>query len=973
MEVHHFEELTGTAVWEFDPETNLYHWSEAVYTMLGVNAHSMDLDRSAIVNLIAEDDRFRWEKAFTYTLRGGPDLDIDKRIETQQGKHIWVNARAKLIETEGKKKLIGVYTEVTEEKRRQHTLNLIERVNTYHGYAIVISELIPHGFQSSGISYINEGFTKITGYAYSDVKGKAIDFIVNDLEKRLKITEGKAPVSADSWMETKKGEKRFLRWTFTPFDAEGLILGVGQDITENKSPEMLLEDAAAMARIGSWEADFATKRMYWSPTTQALHETDPDFSPDLMTAHTFYHPDYRDWLAKLGEKSIERKESFEYEAPIITTKGKTQWVRVMANPKIKNGVCIGLYGSIQDIHQRKITELELTESVKELEDYKFAMDQSAILAITDKRGVILDVNQNFCKIAQYSREEIIGKTHRLINSGYHGSAFFRAFWQTISSGKVWKGEIKNKAKDGSYYWVYTTVVPFMDGTGTPNRYLAIRFEITARKEADEKLLSTLREKNTILESIGDAFFAVDHNWMVTYWNNQAESLLSKKREEIEGKVLWEEYAAAVDTVFYTEYHKALETGQPVTFEAHYDPLKLWLEVSAYPNQKGLSIYFRDISPRKKHELSLIESRERFQKVTQATNDAIWDWDIEKDEVFWGKGFKTLFGYKSGTRKISLKTWEDAIHPEDREKVTKALMDAIADAKLKNFRSEYRFIKVDGTYAHVVDQSVVMRDTSGTAKRMVGAISDVTYRKNYEKSLHTLNEQLENRALELERSNAELEQFAFVASHDLQEPLRMIASFLQQLEKKYASQLDDKAKQYIDFASGGAKRMKEIIADLLAFSRSGRVQVEREPVDLNQLINSYKQLRSQLIKDKKAALEYRDLPVIKSFPALVTQIFHNILDNALKYTKEDVPPRIEVTAKREDTHWVFSISDNGIGIKDEYFDKIFEIFQRLHNRNEYSGTGMGLAIVKKNIEQLKGEVWLESTLNTGTTFSFKIPR
>lgn len=973
MDLKHFEELTQTAVWELDIETGYFHWSDRVFEMLGELPRAFQINQGTLQNRIFEDDRFRWQKALDLTLKGGPEINLDKRLLKSSGDIIWVNVRAKLHGSEEKKKLVGVYTDVNDEKQRQRNLHLLERVNANVEYAIVILETMHGKYHDSGIAYINQGFSKITGYAFSEAKGQALDILVENTKIRRKVLQGKEPVTIDCAMKTKQGAHCKIRWSFTPLEAEGLVLGLGLDITNQKSPEMLLEDAASAARIGSWEADFVTQKIYWSPTTYELHEMESGYIPDIKTANTFYHPDYRDRIAKMSENAVKKSKAFEYEAPIITAEGNSRWVKVMAMPKVKEGACIGLYGSIQDIHQRKVVELELQQSVKELEDYKFAMDQSAILAITDAKGVIIDVNQNFCKIAQYERDEIIGKTHRLINSGYHGSAFFREFWQTISSGKVWKGEIKNKAKDGSYYWVYTTVVPFLGASGKPIRYLAIRFDITSRKVADQNLLNTLREKNTILESIGDAFFAVDYNWVVTYWNKQAEKILGRNRSEIEGKVLWDVYADAVDTIFYTEYHKAVETGQQTSFEAYYEPLQLWLYVSAYPSEKGLSIYFRDISMRKKYEISLLESRERFQKVTQATNDAIWDWDLDKGEVFWGKGFKTLFGYRSGIRKVASKTWTSAIHPDDRENTVKSLETAIDNLKQKNYLAEYRFQKSDGAYAYVTDRSVIIRDTEGKAKRLVGAVSDITIRKEHEESLRKLNLQLERRAAELERSNAELEQFAFVASHDLQEPLRMITSFLQQLEKKYTSQLDDKAMQYIGFASSGAKRMKEIIADLLAFSRSGRFDSDLDEVNLNEVMNSYKLLRDQLIKEKKAEISYENLPVIKTTQAPLIQILHNILDNALKYCKSNVPPCINVSVKDENNYWLFAVADNGIGIRKEYFQKIFVIFQRLHNRDEYSGTGMGLAIVKKNIDQLGGEIWLESEVGVGTTFSFKIPK
>jgi light-regulated signal transduction histidine kinase (bacteriophytochrome) len=240
-------------------------------------------------------------------------------------------------------------------------------------------------------------------------------------------------------------------------------------------------------------------------------------------------------------------------------------------------------------------------------------------------------------------------------------------------------------------------------------------------------------------------------------------------------------------------------------------------------------------------------------------------------------------------------------------------------------------------------------------------------------LAILNKILEIRAQELSNSNKELEQFAYVASHDLQEPLRMVNNFLTQLEKKYADQLDDKAKQYIYFAVDGAKRMRTIILDILEFSRIGKYDEPMKLVDLNQVVDEVCKVLNNTITEKNAEIEYDNLPFLNTYQIPVQQVFMNLIGNSLKYCKLDVNPRIKITCTESDEFWKLAVSDNGIGIEEEYFDKVFEIFQRLHSKGEYSGTGVGLAIVKKTIENLGGEIWLESKIDVGTTFYFTLPK
>ena len=228
--------------------------------------------------------------------------------------------------------------------------------------------------------------------------------------------------------------------------------------------------------------------------------------------------------------------------------------------------------------------------------------------------------------------------------------------------------------------------------------------------------------------------------------------------------------------------------------------------------------------------------------------------------------------------------------------------------------------------------------------------------------------------ELALSNSELEQFAFVASHDLQEPLRMITSFLSQLEKRYGDLLDDRAKKYIYFASDGARRMRNIILDLLEFSRVGRTTEDKQTVSLDALLDEVVGLNRKLIQERKAKVHWdRGLPDLYTFKSPLRLVFQNLINNGLKYQPKGGVPLIYITAEEKEESWHFTVADNGIGIDPEYFDKIFTIFQRLHNKEEYSGTGVGLAICKKIIENLDGEIWVTSELGKGSEFHFLLPK
>ncbi|MEX2588827.1 MAG: ATP-binding protein, partial [Chitinophagales bacterium] len=376
---------------------------------------------------------------------------------------------------------------------------------------------------------------------------------------------------------------------------------------------------------------------------------------------------------------------------------------------------------------------------------------------------------------------------------------------------------------------------------------------------------------------------------------------------------------------------------------------------------------------KEADIRLLQANERFEKVTQATNDAIWDWNIKDDTLYWGGGFTKLFGYEVSKITPSLESWTEHIYPDDRDRVVQSIHEAIEDSEQTNWVAEYSYRKSDGTFAKVIDRGIVIRNVDGKPMRMVGAMTDITEQKNHEKQLLELNESLQNYAKDLERSNEELESFAFITSHDLQEPLRMISSFMDQLKRKYGDQLDEKALQYIHYASDGAKRMKRIILDLLEYSRAAKPIDSLEEVDLNEILSEFKQLRRKVISEKAASISSVELPTVTTYKAGIAQVFNSLLDNAIKYAEEGKAPQIEINAIEKEAEWEFSIKDNGIGIDSEFFEKIFLIFQRLHNRDQYAGTGIGLSIAKRHVEFLGGKIWLKSELGKGATFYFSIPK
>lgn len=484
----------------------------------------------------------------------------------------------------------------------------------------------------------------------------------------------------------------------------------------------------------------------------------------------------------------------------------------------------------------------------------------------------------------------------------------------------------------------------------------------------------------LLEHLSDGFFAIANDFTVLYLNLQAEKIWNIKRAEIIGKNLWDYFDKNKFDNIYDFYVDAIKTNTTKCIDIFSERLQLWYEVTAYPFNVGLSVYFKDITERR----IAIERESLLASIINSSEDAIISKTLDGIITSWNKGAELIFGYTDEEaigKSIGLIIPSELFMAEEPNIVSQIKNGThIKHYETIRLTKKKQFIDVSLTVSpiknangQVIGASKIVRNI--TDKKLTDVLlkqQNLALTKSANE-LAELNAILEQKAKSLAASNAELEQFAYVASHDLQEPLRMITSFLTQLNNKYADSFDERGKKYIDFAVDGARRMRQIILDLLEFSRVGRMENAVELVNTMVLVDSVKVLYAKELEDKKGILNYKNLPELNVSAIPLRQVFQNLIGNALKYCKPNVAPIITITATASDNYWQFSISDNGIGIEEEYFDKIFIIFQRLHTKEAYPGTGMGLAITKKIIDSLGGNIWLTSTENIGSTFYFTIPQ
>lgn len=952
--------------WEIDVLKNELIWSDAVHQIYDTDPESFKPELEKVIQFFRQDYVDFVTSVVSNAIEKGISFDEEAALISAKGHQKWVRAIGKAEMFDGKcVRVSGSFQDITHIKTTQ--LRLESLTNDLPGVTFQYY-IFPDG--TDKVTGVSRASNEIWGVTPEDCerdidliwvqirRGGDFDEVVESIRKSI---ENKTQWHSRFRIIRDNGEVRFQEGFGSPhFLPDGTVMYNSMifDITDEKKATLLNEQTAKMAVVGSWELllkEMNDDAMYWSPVVKEILEVGDDFKPTLSNGMYFYAESDKSKIETCVYDLIEKGIPFDDEFRVRTAKGKLKWVRCIGNGDFFEGECIRIYGSTQDITERKNLDERLNEILRSITDGFYAIDENWNFTFFNKEA------ENLLK--RQSRD-LIGKNIWEEFPEAKGTDLQTLYEQVSSSGIAQSFDYYYPG-DGCWYEV--NAYPSSGG-------IASYFKnIDEKRRASEDLKKAFDEKNRILESIGDAFFAVDNNWIVTYWNNVAQYVLGKPKEQILGKNLWVEYADAIDSDFYREYHRAKETGEVVSFEEYYPTLKKWFEVTAYPSDNGLSVYFKDITMRKETDIQILQANERFEKVTQATTDAIWDWDIENDTFYRGEGFEKLFGYKVNRTLHDRDFWKDSFHPDDLPQMMKSLEGAIVDETKDLWQMEYRIIHSGGEIKTVVDKGMIIRNEQRKAIRMVGAITDISERKRYESELQELNESLKKYAHNLELTNEQLEQFAYIASHDLQEPLRMIYSFLNQLQRKYHDQLDEKAQQYIFFATDGAKRMKQIILDLLEYSRAGKQNETTEFIDLNLLMEEFILLRRKIIEEKNVKIEFVDLPKVKCYKAPLIQTIHCLMDNAIKYTRDNVQPSVQVLVTENTKNWIVQIKDIGIGIEPQFFDKIFIIFQRLHNRDEYGGTGIGLSIAKKNVESWGGKIWLESTPGEGSSFYFTIKK
>lgn len=499
------------------------------------------------------------------------------------------------------------------------------------------------------------------------------------------------------------------------------------------------------------------------------------------------------------------------------------------------------------------------------------------------------------------------------------------------------------------------------------RAAALRLEIDERRRAQsalERVAATERLFLAVVESSEDAIVTKTLDGTITAWNPGAERMFGYAAKEVIGKSI--ELLMPADRrdeeqriLAQLRRGERIQQYETVRMRKNREEIAVSLSISplraASGEIVGAAKIARDVTERHAAE-------ETFRMAVEASPSGMLMVDEAGRVILANREAERLFGY-------------------DRAELIDRSVDMLVPAAARGEHALHRaaFMLKPERRAMAIGRRLFGQRKDGScfpievglnpierrgAPRVLAAVTDITERQRAE-------EALTRQTQELQRSNAELEQFAYVASHDLREPLRMVASYTELLADRYRGSLDERADKYIDYAVEGAKRMQQLVDDLLTFSRVGSQGRPLEPVDAAAVTRRVIRSLQATIAETGAGVECGDLPTVLADEIQLEQVLQNLLSNALKFHAEDRAPHVRVDAVPEDGQWVFSVADNGIGIEEQYAQRIFQIFQRLHGRREYEGSGIGLTIAKKIVERHGGAIWFTSVPGRGTTFCFSL--
>lgn len=977
------------------------------------------------------DETIKLQKLFEKAFTTG---EIPKHIEfkslKKDGKEWWVSASIKSIEDENGS-FNGFVAQLFDISKHKETEEKLKKANAYHRGLLESSldPLVTIGADGK-ITDVNSATEDVTGYSRKQLMGTDFsDYFTNPEKARngyeRVFNEG---IVKDYELEIKhkNGVITLVSYNASVYkDENEKIIGVfaaARDITKRKVAENALKaahdnleikvkertkeledayksaknmeeqliEAQQTAHIGSWNIDLKNNKFWISEEIFNILGIIPfvyeSIKDDFISAYdtflkTIIHPDDQKYIDKLFNELITTGKANCTDLRIIRPDGVVRIIHGNYNLILdENKNPIRAHGTIQDITERKNAEEELKMS----EAYYRTIFENTGTAtfIVEEDSTISLVNEECEKISGYSKEEIEGnkKWSEFVYSSYIPKMEEYHNMRRSNSESVLRNYEFEFIDRYSNIKNVTATVAMVPGT---KKSLISLIDITHQKITENDLRKSETQLRIAMDlakivsweyDIKSEMFTFDNHFYVLYGTTEGkerETLMSsgeyaqkfippEEVPHIRGEIAHALKATDPD------YSGNIE-GTVIRADGERRNINIRFGIVKDENGKTIKIYGanQDITELKKSEYELIRSNERFKAVMDSLDAVVYVTDMDTFEVlFVNKYSRELFGNIEGKKCWkSMQTGQTGPCPFCTNKWLLDKNGNPKDVYVWEFQNT-----ITKRWYECRDSAI--KWINGRLVRMEVA-TDITERKKLELKSIERSKILKNLVDELKRSNEELEQFAYITSHDLQEPLRTVASFTQLLQRRYKGKLDEDADDFMEYMVEASVRMKKMIQGLLNYSRIGKEENELKPVNLENVFNIVLSHLKLKIEENDALITHDAMPVVTGNSQLLVQLLQNLISNAIKFKNPDTALKINISVAKADDKYVICVEDNGIGIEPQYTDQIFKVFKRLHTIDEYKGVGIGLAICKRVVEFHGGEIWVESELNKGSKFCFTL--
>jgi PAS domain S-box-containing protein len=910
----------------------------------------------------------------------------------EDGKTEWT-AGEKLIMKEAAQIVSNIIQQKRAEKKLEDSERLYREVFNNANDAIVMLELITNPGEEPKFHLLdfNDMTCRIFELNRKEMEEIKIRELVdtNGMErvrKTVAAVYGGAVTDEVMTMITGKNRKITVEIRAKTFDFGGtkIILAVVRDITEKKKAETALKESEEKYRE---LFNNANDGIYMNELDKRGRVGGFIEMNDMACKITGYE---RREFAKMTPRDIVSKESLEtfpgigktlartgratYEQKLIRKDGKIVIVENNTHKFTLRGKPIVLT-VMRDITER----IKISNALKESEElYRTLINTSPDAVImSDLKGRLIFASERMANLHGYrSAEELIGRSIFDFVDIQSKNGLIKEFREFISEGRQASIQYRGRRKNGSTFTGEINASILKGPDGLPKSAIATIRDVSERLIAVEALRVSEEKYRSVISRTGQIVYDYDVNNGIITWGGAVEEITGYTEEEYNKEVsidFWsqmihpddreyvlDEFEAAQKACgkYHSEYRYRIKNGAYIYIE---DDAVFLPDEDGKPC-KMLGV-MKNITHRKAAETALKESEEKFRNLSEQSMLGI---AIMQDGVFKysNNAFAKWCGYDTGEiMKWTEKDFYDLIHPDDVTAVMERMKKRLVGDGGLSHNYQFRIYAKDKRIKWFDIYASRMLFHGRPSIFITGA--DITALKDAENKLKLTIE-------ELTHSNSELEQFAYVASHDMQEPLRMVSSYVQLLKKRYGGRLGQDADDFIGFAVDGSDRMQRLIKDLLAYSRVGTHKKEHTPVELNKVVETVLLNLDPVIKETGAVITYAGLPIVFADEEQMVQLIQNLLSNSIKFRKAGQKPELEITAEIKGAECTISVRDDGIGIDRQYFEKIFVIFQRLHGKGDYPGTGIGLSICKKIVESYGGRIWLESEEGKGATFYFTVP-